>query len=326
MTNTVSGSTHGAATTRPTRATAAVLAGAATVATVVGSVLPLDTSGDGQRWTNAWTGGAATGIAFTIAAAVLAAATVQLVRRARRPALAAVSAGAGLLAGLVVTVRLASAAAAHNAQQLRATFPDLRIVDTAGIGAWVLGGAAVLALGAAALAVRAFGRPDGPPGGSRPLAALAGVLAAGLAVAASLLAITVTTVAGPPHSIGYATGWGFVVASGPAGAGQAVPLVGVPLVIAAAVLLLGSLLVLDMHGAERAAPLLTLGAAGLAGVLGATWTGWLALVEAQSTADIGIATTLGAGTWVLLAATLVGLLLGAVLWLRPTRRPLRRDP
>lgn len=306
------------------------LAAAAAVATVVGGLLPLDTTAAGDRYVTTWTGFAADGpgsgtgvpvygIPLTVGALVLAVAAVLLHRGARRPALAAVTAGAGLLVGLVAAIRLAAAAAAHNSELLKARFPDMQAIDAAGTGAWVLAVAALLAVVAAVLAVRSFGPSDEPPGGSRPIAALVGLLAAALVVTGSLLAVTVTTVAGNPPSVGYATGWGYAVGSGPDAGGQATALTGIPLTVAVLILLLGSLVVLDMRGAERAAPLLTAGAGLLAGVLAAVWTSWLALADAQSTADIGIVTTLGPGTWVLLAATVLAVALCAVLWRRPAR-------
>ncbi len=171
------------------------------------------------------------------------------------------------------------------------------------------------------LAPRALGPADDRFGGSRPGAALVGLLCAALVVTGSLLAVTVTTVAGDPPSVGYATGWAYAVESGPASGatGQATALTGIPLAVAVVVLLLGSLVVLDMRGADRAAPLLTAATGVLAGVVAAIWTGWLALADAQSTADIGITTTLGPGAWVLLAATVLAAALCMVLWLRPTR-------
>ncbi|MGI5127714.1 hypothetical protein ACQEVB_12955 [Pseudonocardia sp. CA-107938] len=307
----------------------ATVAGVAAMVTIAGTVLPLDVAAvDGRRYTTAWTGpGSATGIPLygiplTLTALVLIAAAVLMLRRSRRGAVAAVTAAAGLLVGLVVTIRLAASATARNVELQRSRFPDLQAVDTPGIGAWLLMVAAVLAVVAAVLAPRALrGDDNEPPGGSRPGAALVAVLAAALAVVGSFLAITVTTFAGNPPSVGYATGWSFAVEPGPPGdAGQATALVGVPLVIAAAALLLGALIVLDMRGAERAAPLLTVAAGVVAGVFVAIWIAWLALVDAQSIADIGITTTLGAGAWVLLAATLVAAGLCVVLWLQP-RRP-----
>jgi len=316
-------SMHGATTSSSTRV-AATLAGISALAAIVGGFLPLDTAADGERYTTAWTIGAGVplyGIPLTLAGLLLAGAAVLLLRGTRRPALAAVTAGAGLLAGLVAAIRLAASAAAHNAELLRARFPDLQALDTAGIGAWVLVLGAVLAVVAAVLAPRAFGPVDGPPGGSRPLAALVASIAAALAGLASFLAITITTVAGDPPSVAYNTGWAFAVESGPpGGAGQEAALTGIPLVLAAVALLVGALIALDMRGAERAAPLLT-GAAGVVtGVFVAIWIAWLALADAQSTADIGITTTLGAGAWVLLVAMVVAVGLSAVLWLRPARR------
>ncbi|MDN5859020.1 MAG: hypothetical protein L0H84_10380 [Pseudonocardia sp.] len=312
---------------------AAGLAAVAALATVVGGLLPLDSTGSGGRYVTAWTGFAADGassgagvpvygIPLTIGALVLAAAAALLLRGGRRPALAAVTAGAGLVAGLVVAIRLAAAAAAFNTALLQARLPDIRAIDTAGAGAWVLGGAAVLAVGAAVIAPRSAGSAQGPPGGSRPAAALVGLLVAALLGTGSLLSVTVTTVDGEPPSAGYATAWGYTVASGTdAGAtGQATTLTGIPLAVAVAALLVGSLVVLDMRGAERAAPFLTAAAGGIVGVLAATWTAWLALADAQATADIGISTTLGAGAWVLLAAALLAAALCANLWLRPARR------
>jgi hypothetical protein len=314
---------YGAATRSSTRVPAA-LAGVAALAAIVGGFLPLDTAGDGEHYATAWTIGAGVplyGIPLTLAGLVLAAAAALLLRGTRRPALAAVTAGAGLLAGFVAAVRLAASAAAHNAELVRARFPDMQVLDTPGIGAWVLGLAAVLAVVAAVLAPRAYGPVDGPPGGSRPLAALAGAIAAVLAGLAGFLAITVTTVAGEPPSVAYDTGWAGAVESGPPGdAGQATALVGIPLVVAAAALIVGALVALDMRGAERAAPLLTGAAGTLTGVFVAIWIAWLALADAQSTADIGITTTLGAGAWVLLAATVLAVAVSAVLWLRPARR------
>jgi drug/metabolite transporter (DMT)-like permease len=322
MINSMYGAPTSAATR--TRTVAAALAGVAGVATVVGGFLPLDTSTDGEHYTTAWTAAAGVplyGIPLTVAALVLVGASVLLLRGTRRPALAAVTAGAGLLAGLVAAIRLAASAAAHNAELLRARFPDLQVLDTAGIGAWVLVLAAVLAVVGAVLAPWAFGPLDGPPGGSRPLAALAGSVAAALAGVSSFLAVTVTTVAGDPPSVAYNTGWVFAVESGPPGdAGQVAPLTGIPLVITAAALLVGALVALDMRGAERAAPLLTGAAGTLVGVFVAIWIAWLALADAQSTADIGITTTLGAGAWVLLGATLVAVAVSVVLWVRRVAR------
>jgi hypothetical protein len=314
---------YGATTSSSTRAPA-LLAGIAGLAAVVGGFLPLDTAADGDRYTTSWTVSAGVplyGIPLTLTGLVLAGAAVLLLRGSRGPALAAVTAGAGLLAGLVAAIRLAASAAAHNAELLRARFPDMQALDAAGIGAWVLVLAAVLAVVGAVLAPWAYGPLDGPPGGSRPLAALAGALAAALAGLSSFLAVTVTTVAGDPPSVAHNTGWAFAVESGPpVDGGQATALIGIPLVIAAVALLLGALVALDMRGAERAAPLLTGAAGALAGVFAATWIAWLALADAQSTADIGITTTLGAGSWVLLAATLVAVALSVVLWVRPARR------
>jgi hypothetical protein len=314
---------YGATTSSSTRVPA-VLAGVAALAAVVGGFLPLDTAADGARYTTAWTIGAGVpmyGIPLTLAGLVLAGAAVLLLRGPRRPALAAVTAGAGLLAGLVAAIRLAAAAAAHNAELLRARFPDIQALDTAGTGAWVLVLAALLAVAAAGLAPRAYGPVDGPPGGSRPLAALVGALAAALAGLGSFLAITVTTVAGDAPSVAYNTGWAFAVESGPPGdTGQATALLGIPLVLAAAALLVGALVALDMRGAERAAPLLTAAAGVVAGVFVAIWIAWLALVDAQATADLGITTTLGAGAWVLLAATVLAVAVSVVLWVRPARR------
>jgi hypothetical protein len=312
---------YGPTTSSSTRVVA-TLAGVAALATVVGGFLPLDTAADGSRSTAAWTaGGPLYGIPLTLAALVLAGAAALLTRGSRRPALAAATAGAGLLAGLVAAIRLAAAAAAHNAELKRALIPDLTVFDTAGIGTWMLVIAAVLAVVGAVLAPFALGPADGPPGGSRPLAALAGVLAAALAMLGSFLSITVTTVAGDPQSAAYDTGWGVAHESGmPGDTSQAAALVGIPLAIAAAALLVGALIALDMRGAERAAPLLTGAAGTLVGVFVAIWIAWLALADAQSTADIGITTTLGAGAWVLLAATLVAVALSVVLWVRPVAR------
>lgn len=306
------------------------LAAAAAVAAVVGGLLPLDTAGDGsERSVTAWTGyasdGAANatgvpvhGIALTVAALVLAAAVVLLLRGANRAALAAAAAGAGLLVGLVAAIRLAAAAAAHNVGLLRARFTDMQLLDSVGVGAWVLGAAAVLGAGAALLTPREIG----PPGGSRPFAAIVALIAAGLTVTGSLLAVTVTTAAGDPPRVAYVTAWryGVEAAQATGGPGPAAPLTGVPLAIAVVALLLGALLVLDMHGADRAAPLLTAGTGVLVGVLVATWTAWLALSAAQATAALGISTVLGPGAWVLLAATAVAAALCAVLWIGPARR------